>query len=94
MKLSRTDPEAMTEAVYALARIASLLEYLPALDTETPQVGAAAVGVEAVGARQVEAEAMAVNGFGQDIHAGAEVKPIVLLLWKAKPPCPILAVPP
>ncbi|PNW88899.1 hypothetical protein CHLRE_01g049900v5 [Chlamydomonas reinhardtii] len=47
MKLSRTDPEAMTEAVYALARIASLLEYLPALDTETPQVDMVASSLRA-----------------------------------------------
>ncbi|KAG2425350.1 hypothetical protein HXX76_013764 [Chlamydomonas incerta] len=47
IKLSRTDPEAMTEAVYALARLASLLEYLPALDAEAPQVDMVASSLRA-----------------------------------------------
>ncbi|KAG2430744.1 hypothetical protein HYH02_013583 [Chlamydomonas schloesseri] len=47
IKLSRTEPEAMTEAVYALARIASLLEFLPALDLEAPQVDMVASSLRA-----------------------------------------------
>ncbi len=38
LKLSRSDPAALTEAVFALARIASLLLALPALAPDAAEV--------------------------------------------------------